>query len=504
MNPRGTDLDPVPVTASGTLAGQVSRGAAWTVGMRLLDRLVGMTSTLVLARLLLPADFGLVAMATVVIGLLEALTAFGFEAVLISKAAPSREDYDSAWTLNALLGASLAVAILLLARPAARIYETPAVAPIFAALAILPLLSGLQNIGIVDFQRRLAFDRDFAFNASKRLVSFLVTVVLAVAWRNYWALAAGMIAGRAVGLVQSYRMSRYRPRPCLASAPGIFHFSKWLLLGNLTRFLRLRAAVFFLGHLHGPARVGMFAMANDFASIPSDMLVLPMNRAIFPGYSQVAGDRERLRSGYLRVLGLVALMVVPACLGLALIARFAVPLLLGPHWLATIPIIELLALAGALMALQANSGPLLVAVGRPRLSAALGVVQVVVTIALMVVFVPTHAAIGAAMAVLIASAASLPVNYAIVLDQLAMNPLPLLARLWRPLLGAVVMFLAVRVIFRTTIAAQLDVVHLALATLATAISGALVYLATVAGAWLVAGRPEGSERDFVRLLRREL
>jgi O-antigen/teichoic acid export membrane protein len=472
--------------------------------MRLLDRGVGLISTLILARLLLPADFGLVAMAITVTGLLETLTQFGFESALIRKATVEKKDYDTAWTLYVILGLALGIAIAVAASPAAAFYHTPDVAPILYVLAIAPVLSGFENIGIVDFRRRLEFHWDFTFQASKRLAGALVTIPLAFYWHSYWALIAGMLTSRLVGLGLSHAMSPHRMSLSLATAREILGFSMWLLLHNLLFFLRVRSASLFLGRFHGPTSVGGFTMAADIASLPNTELVMPLDRALLPSYSTLTQQADRLQSAFIRVLALIALVSIPASAGLAAVADLAVPILLGPQWTEIVPAMKILALFGVTIALQMNCGAILVALGKPRLQAGISLIQVMTMFALLLLLVPSKGMTGAAIAYLIAGLISLPISYAVTLANLRCSADRLLAAVWRPLLGSAVMYVALQGPFFPFASSPGNLME-ATALLAAKIAlGALVYMTVIAVAWMVAGRPEGAERDLVRLVLRRL
>ena len=117
------------------------------MSVRLFDRTIGLASTIILARVLVPADFGIVAMAMGVVALLELLSAFGLDAALIQRSDIDRVHYDTAWTFNVMLGGVIGVALVMLAWPAARFYQQPALAWVLLALAPAPLIQGFDNIG---------------------------------------------------------------------------------------------------------------------------------------------------------------------------------------------------------------------------------------------------------------------------------------------------------------------------------------------------------------------
>ncbi|HEY7739901.1 MAG TPA: lipopolysaccharide biosynthesis protein [Steroidobacteraceae bacterium] len=497
---RGPPQDP----PAASLSGRVARAAVWAIGMRVGERVLGIVSTLILARLLVPADYGLVAMATVVIAFMETLTASGVDTVLISKARVDRADYNTAWTINVMLGAALFVVIVALSWPAAAYFRTPELAPVLALLSLTPLLYGFENIGTIDFRRNLQFNRDVAFVLGKKVISLVTTVPLALLWRNHWALVAGLLSMRLGGVVLSFVMSPYRPRFSLERFREFFHFSKWLALYNFLVFLRLRLTDFLTGRLHGPGALGVFTMANELASMPSTELVMPVNRALFPGYSKMAEDLPRLGWGFVRAVGLVSLLAIPASVGLAVVADDAVPLLLGSSWLATVPVIQLLAIAGVSTALQISCWSVFMATQRFRFLVYLNLFHLAVMVPAMFVFVPPQGAVGAALAHLTACIASLPVGFAMVRMVTGVPIAALAGAVWRPALAAVAMYLVVETVRPGALGADSPPLAL-LAGLGEAVAvGAAAYAGAIALLWLACGRPQSAEREALDYLRGRL
>ena len=178
------------------LGKRMAKGAVWTVLMRLTVRSIGLLSTVVLARLLLPADFGLVVLASMLVGLVELASEFEFGTYLIRTQDIDRTYYDTAWTLSLLRGVLIAVVLAMSAPAAADFFAEPRLQNVLYALAITSVIAGLANIGIVDFQKSLNFERDFRLTVQTKVISFAITVLLAVLLRNYWALVIGRASCR--------------------------------------------------------------------------------------------------------------------------------------------------------------------------------------------------------------------------------------------------------------------------------------------------------------------
>ena len=175
-----------------TLLEKMAHGAAWMVGARFAIKILGLLSTLILVRLLLPADFGLVALATALVAGLQLLKTFGFEVALIQDQNATPGKYNAAWTVNLSFSVLIAVVLVLLAPFASEFYSDERLKLVLYALSFSMLLQGIENIGIVDFRKNLEFRKEFLFLFAKKLIGFCVTIPLAFALRNFWALVAGI------------------------------------------------------------------------------------------------------------------------------------------------------------------------------------------------------------------------------------------------------------------------------------------------------------------------
>lgn len=466
---------------------------------RISARTIGVISTLILARVLLPEDFGLVAMATSIVAVIELLRAFGFDTALIQKQQANREHYDTAWTFNVSVGLVAGVAVLLLAVPASRFYSEPRIVTIMSVLALGLAVQGFENVGVVDFRKYLQFDRDFSFTLGAKLAGFLVTVPLAVAYRSYWALVAGIMVTRFWAVAASFVMHPYRPRLSLAASRELFGFSKWLLLNNLLLYLKSRASDFVIGRQSGARSLGLFNMSYEIANLPTTELVMPINRAVYSGYAQMSNDLERLRQGFVNVIAVIAAFALPAGAGIVATAALLVPLALGDRWLDAIPLIQILAVYGVLIALQTNTLYIYVALGEPRTASLLNALHVTILVPSLIAGVAHSGASGAAWACLITAMINTPINAWVLLRKLQLRPGQLLAVAWRPVTAAGVMYLVVcwsldR--FEPTVS-PLTAPELMLRFGAAAGIGTVVYCAALWLLWLLGGKPAGIERELL-------
>ncbi|MGH8728534.1 MAG: lipopolysaccharide biosynthesis protein [Burkholderiales bacterium] len=479
---------------------KMAKGAAWMVAFKLAERSIGIVSTVILARLLIPADFGLVALAMAIIAVLELLSAFSFDIALIQNQNAGREHYNTAWTLNVVFFASSALVLVLLAHPAAVFYDEPRLEAVMYCLAFGTFILGFENIGVVAFRKDLEFNKEFKFLLAKKLAAFCATVTLAVVFRSYWALVAGIITSRLAGVMLSYFLHPFRPRFSLAGRHDLLRFSKWLLISNIIFFINDRSSDFILGKIAGLHELGIFKIAHEISTLPTTELVAPINRAVFPAYSKMFKDLAILRQGYLNVLSMIALVGLPAGIGIIAIAEPLVLVMLGEKWVESIPVIALLALYGLFLLLQSSAGYVYLAMGRPEILAMLSGAQLIIRIPALVIGIYHGGAIGAAWALVITEALKVPAVYYIVFKLLGIRTVHVLDKLWRPLAASTAMFYAVQMAQQAWgFSGDLKVQVAWLITLVA--SGALIYILTLTGLWKLSRSPDGAERYILSRVR---
>lgn len=478
---------------------ELAIGSAWMIGMRWAIRGVGLLSTVILARLLTPDDFGVIAMAMVAVAILQVFTQSGVDLALLRAETPQREHYDAAWTLEIIQGAALAAVLFLSAPLVAGQFEDPRVTQVIRILSLSALIGGFQNIGVVNFRRNLDFRREFQFGVYKKLSSFTVTVVAALVLRSYWALVIGVVAGRVVEILLSYVMCSYRPRLSLARVGEIWGFSKWLVLTRFSMLINRQFDRWVVGSVSGASAMGNYFIAQDFASSPSDEIVAPMSRAAFPVYSRLRDDPAALADAFRRMLGSVVAITFATGLGMAAVAEDFVHVVLGARWVGAIPIIPWLGLFAAVYGIVRALDNFLIATGRERISSLMGLGYALVTIPVMWLAGQNTGAEGIA-----ATKAATAVALVGILVTVGTRAPPLTLRLvvsatWPPALAAAAMFAAVR-----TLQWLLPIESHALGLMRDVMAGAFVYSGSAVLIWVANGRPAGIEQDLINEARRRL
>ncbi len=474
----------------------VARGVVLVVGMRWTDRLIGFVSTLILARILLPEDFGIVAMASVIVGLIDMLMDLGVGSALVQNKHAAREEFDTAWTVRLLQSVFVALLLWLAAPISAEYFRDERVLDVVRVMALTTLISSFENIGIVAFQKNMEFGRDFWFFFIRRITGFLVTIALAFWLHSYWAMVFGALAGRIAGVVVSYWMHDYRPRLSFSRLGKIWSFSQWILVRNFAFYGVMQIDKLLVGRRTDAATVGSYSLANDIAAMPTTELLAPISRVLFPVFVDVAHDAEKLRAAFCKAIGVQSLVALPAGVGLCMIADDAVPLLLGEHWYQTIPLIQTLALISVFSALTYSSSYVLVALGKISLQALTGWLELAVLAFLAIIIFPEAGAQGIAYIRLATVFLWFLMFLALVLRYI--EPLrfkDFVQHVWRPVFasGIMAIFLAAMPEFAS--------MALIIKVLFSVVVGAVAYACSILLLWRISGCQDGAEAYVLEQLK---
>jgi len=486
-----------------SILARTARGAAWVVAWRIATRVLGLCSTLILVRLMAPEEFGLVALAAAFAASLDICLALGVEEQIIRAKAPDRALYNTAFTINLLRGLTVGSLLVAAAGPAAAFFGDARLEPILLALAASAALSGLANIGVVDFRRELRFEREFLLQLLPRLVGISITIGLAFWLHSHWALVGGILANRFGIVVMSYALHPFRARLSLVAWRALAGVSAWSWALSVATTLRDRADSLVIGRLLGPAALGHYAVGMEVATLPSSELVDPICRACMPGFAE--NRREGADGGaadFLRVLGMLALLTLPAGIGISLLAGPVVALGFGQAWLPAVPVVQVLGVA-SMLTLFGNVGAAMLN-AHARLGTLLAVTcgSAALRIAFLLLLTAQYGITGAALAIGLVALMEHITTVALTLRLLRLRGAALLRLVWRPAASSAVMALvlwAAGLGWAETPTAALPAAWAVLSGIAL---GAASYAIILPCLWIAAGRPAGAEADLWAMLKR--
>ncbi len=388
-------------------------GGLWEGATNVVDRSIHLATLVVLARLLDPEAFGLMGMTLLVLHGVNRFTRLGIDESLIQHQADSIDEYlDTAWTLNVARGVLLCAFIVLVAPLFAAFFDRPDLVDLVRVIAIAPLVAGFGNPGIVYLDRELAFHRYFVYRVGTRIAASAVGVGYALTFGTVWALVAAVVVNRVVALPLSYLVHSYRPALAYDHdrAREMLGYGRWILASTLLAFLAAWGDDAFLGWYLGAAALGVYQLAYRLSNAPATEISHTVSRAVFPAYAKLQDDPETLRRGYLLTLNLVALVTVPATVGIVTTAPVFVSAALGPQWGDVVVPLQVLAVYGLIRSIRTTTVPLFRAVDQPQRETQVRVAKLVAVVVFIYPATAAYGAVGTGLAIIASGLVALPLS----------------------------------------------------------------------------------------------
>lgn len=316
----------------------------WNMFGKLIVRSLGVTSTLILVRLLDPKDFGIVAIGILIIGFFEVLSNAGVNRYLILQPSPSDDDYNAAWTINIFLRSILNIILILLASSAARLFDNPELKTVIYIMCLTEFFYSFRNIGMVKLEKELNYQKENKILILAKIFSFFACLTAAYYFRNYYALLIGNIVNVIIDVIGSYMVVSYRPKFNFKFQAEMFSYSKFLLFRNIVSYIRSQMDILLVGKRFGDVATGQFSVARQFSAMPQSELVSPAMQPIFSGLAKFKSEPAKLMANSIQVLQLGFLFLAPCALGMLAVAEPFTLVVLGEKWLPVKDFIGVLAL----------------------------------------------------------------------------------------------------------------------------------------------------------------
>jgi O-antigen/teichoic acid export membrane protein len=428
--------------SSNNLGDRAGRGVAWMGASRLIARLVDMLVLVILARLLTPGDFGVVALAAAVIAFVEIFRDLG-----LAQAAVQRHDLRPAH-LNGLfwgsLGIGLSLALLLVVSASALgwLLDEASLAGIVTVLAPVLVLQSLGLVPSAIFEREMNFRPVAMRTIIGASAGALAGVGFALAGAGPYALVAKSLADAGVGTIALWIGSSFRPqfRLNLAEFRELFRFGLPVAGARLLETAQGRSDDLIIGRFMGSTALGAYSVAYRLYRILTETFVGVLGKVVAPTFALLQNDLPRLRSVYYSAIHHTALLAVPIFAGSACLAADLIPLIFGDQWDRSVPVMQALAFVGILHALRYFDSALLIALGMTGLNLRLRVITVTVTVAGFVLVLPLGSLVAfAAVYAAVGWFISAPLWLLVLRHRVGISPRKVFAVSWKTLFASAVM-----------------------------------------------------------------
>ena len=458
---------------------QIHLGIKWIGASVAFSQLVRVLTTAVLARLLTPEVFGLVAMAHVAIQLISVVREVGVGAAYIQRQDRGPEDAAAAANTTFLMSLAVNVLLFVLAWFAAplivRFFETGGLLAVLRAMFLLFLIDAFDTTPSMILQKRLQFDKTALAEIVASCVNTAVAISLAAAGYGVWSLVAGQLSSRLARTCLVFVLSGFRPRLQFdhTIARQLFAYGRYLWAfavlsavgGSLDRLI--------LGRWLGAASLGVYSMAYNLSNLPATHISRLVNQITFPSFARVQRDHAALRGALHKTIRHVTMLSVPLAFGMLAVAHDLILTVYGEKWRTAIPIVEVLAFYGLSLSVSSITGPILKAIGKPQILLYSSLLHHALLVVLLLALV-RHGAVAIAYAVLIPMLVSAALAYGLIVYYITFPLRGLLGPLVRTGAPAFAMYLVVKAFDARFDAAFAPPIPISL--LASVAVGGVVYL----------------------------
>ena len=355
------------IAAGARLDRSFARGIAWQGSVKWIVQLVTWGTTIVVARILSPADYGLLAMGAVLLAFIALLSESGIGATIVTVREITGEQIAQINGGAVLLGVASFAAACLVAFPVGWFYHSAALPPVIIAMSLTLVISSFRVVPGALLQRDLRFPRIAVLDAAQGLLQALTTVAFAMLGFRYWSLVLSALIGAAVGTAATVISRPYRiKRPRWKTLRPVLPFTRNVLVARLFWYTYQNSDFIVAGKWLGSQALGAYSYAWTLASMPVDKISALVGSVTPPIFAAVQNDIPALRRYFLTVTEGLAVFAFPITLGLALVAPELVPVVFGDRWLFMIPPLQVLAAYATIRTITPTVSQVLAVTGDTR------------------------------------------------------------------------------------------------------------------------------------------
>ena len=380
------------------------KGVGWNYLSYGLGKLLSLATVSILAHILTPETFGIVALATVAVNYLSSVRELGLGAALVQLRERVSEASDTVFTINILIGVSLASIAFLIAPPVAQYFEEPLVIPVLRWLGLSFLIKSLGSVHQVHLQRELDFRKKLIPELGNTVLKGIVSIVLALTGYGVWALVFGQLVGATVSVFLLWRVHPWRPKLAIHGdiARGLFKFGTSVLIVDFVSIIEDNFDYLLIGRFFGKTALGIYTNAYRLPEMLAISTLWIMGAVFYPMFSAIQNNQDAMKTNILNTIRYVQYIIAPICLGLSIAADPIIRVFFGEQWIEAIPVLRILALYALVLSIGFHIGDYYKAIGRPDILAKIEVPIFFLRITLLWAGAQ-HSIVGVAVAHLIAA-----------------------------------------------------------------------------------------------------
>src|SRR5690554_2301403 len=307
--------------------------SAWLLlGIQVVQRGLGIISTLILARLLAPEHFGIIALVTIALQFFELLVETGNQQYIIQKDTLDEDDLNTAWSMDILIKSLIAVLVIVMAPALALWFEEPLLTAALAVAALALPIRALKTPGMMRLAREINYRPLFRLTLWQKGLSFITVITIAFIEPSHWAIIAGNLVSAVILAAGSYQVDHHRPRWTLVRFRQQWGFSQWLLLRGMVGFTRSQIDNLLVSRFFGTVQLGGYNLVREVSLIPALSVVIPMSEPLLAAIAESKGSAAALAYRVRLSLALMISVLTPITTFIMLYPELITRVLLGPQW----------------------------------------------------------------------------------------------------------------------------------------------------------------------------
>lgn len=384
---------------------QTLKGLGWLGGLQAFGRGLALLRTAILARILLPDQFGVFGIVTLVLNLFEILTETGINTVIIQEKKRLKTFIDTAWVVSIFRGILIAFLIILASLPLARFFNLPNVAKLLFFTSLIPLTRGFINPAVIQFRKNLEFKKEFYFRGAIYLAESIVVIIGVLLTRSIASLIFALLFASGLEVFFSFIFCRPRPRFVWEKekAKRIISQGKWITLTGIFSYFVTEGDDAVVGKILGVEALGFYRLAYKVSNLPFTEVTDVVSRVTFPVYARIAGKKEQVKRAFKKSLLGIIFLVIPATAMIFFFPNLIIKIILGERWLSVAPTLKILAIFGLTRALGGAATPIFYTFKKQDLVAKITFLKFILLFVFIAPLVFKFGISGAALAVLISS-----------------------------------------------------------------------------------------------------
>lgn len=373
-----------------TLKQATTKGLFWSSVERFSNQGVQFVFSIILARLLSPSDYGIIAMVTIFFAVAQSFVDSGFSNALVRKTDRVEEDLSTCFYFNIGVGIIAYIVLFLIAPLVANFYNQPILSPIIRITGLEVMLNSLCVVQQALFTIKIDFKSQAKITLSATVISGIVGILLAYQGYGIWALVWQGVASSIVRMGLLWLMSKWRPRTGFSKSSFnyLFGYGSKLLASGLLDTIYNNIYPIVIGKFYNPAQLGNYSRALGWAQLPSANITSILQRVTFPVLSAIQDDTLILQNSYRRLLKLSAFIVFPLMMGLAAIASPLIRVILTAKWDGCVLYLQILCFALMLYPIHAINLNLLQVKGRSDLFLRLEIIKKIIGVVILIITIP--------------------------------------------------------------------------------------------------------------------